>query len=195
VSNEQTFLENDWWPAPVPQNVVIGSGSYLFSSYCFLHYRSEQPTGVKIGSRSGAYEGTFFNLGPLGQVEIGNYCTLAGPTFATNGKVVIGDYAFISYHVYFAGSEAATTPLSRTFEKNDIPDPITVSENVWIGARAVLLPGARLGEGAIIGACAVVDFEVPPFGIVAGSPAEVVGQANPSSKKNGSEGFLRPAKQ
>ena len=62
------------------------------------------------------------------------------------------------------------------------PESIVVGENAWIGARAVLLEGARLGEGAIVGAAAVVDFEVPPYAIVAGNPARVVGWARPRAR-------------
>lgn len=53
--------------------------------------------------------------------------------------------------------------------------PIEIQDNVWIGARAVILGGARIGEGSIVGAASVVDFEVPPYSIVAGNPARVVG--------------------
>ena len=56
-------------------------------------------------------------------------------------------------------------------------DEIVIGDNVWIGARASVLGGARIGEGAVIGALSVVDFEVPPFAIVGGNPARVVGEA------------------
>jgi acetyltransferase-like isoleucine patch superfamily enzyme len=51
---------------------------------------------------------------------------------------------------------------------------IEIGENAWIGARAILLGGARIGAGSVVGAAAVVDFVVPPDSIVAGNPARVV---------------------
>ena len=49
------FLEHDWFPKPLPGNVEIGTGSWLYSAFAFLHYRSEQPCGVRIGHNSGIY--------------------------------------------------------------------------------------------------------------------------------------------
>ncbi len=52
--------------------------------------------------------------------------------------------------------------------------PIVVEDDAWIGARAIVLPGVRIGEGAIVGAGAIVSKDVPPFTVVAGNPAQVV---------------------
>jgi virginiamycin A acetyltransferase len=55
------------------------------------------------------------------------------------------------------------------------PGPDTViGHDVWIGTRATILPGARLGNGTIVGAGAVVSGDVPPYSIVAGNPARVL---------------------
>lgn len=53
---------------------------------------------------------------------------------------------------------------------------VTIGDDVWIGARAILLPGARIGDGAIIAAGAIVRGEIPAFSVAAGMPAKVVGQ-------------------
>lgn len=53
--------------------------------------------------------------------------------------------------------------------------PVVVEEDAFVGARAVLLPGVRVGAGAIVGAGSVVTRDVPPGAIVAGNPARVVG--------------------
>ena len=49
-----------------------------------------------------------------------------------------------------------------------------VGHNVWIGDNATLLPGVRVGDGAVLAAAAVVTENVPPFSIVAGIPARVI---------------------
>ncbi len=51
---------------------------------------------------------------------------------------------------------------------------ILIGNDVWIGARAVVLDGVTIGDGAIVGACAVVTKDVPPFAIVAGVPAKIL---------------------
>ena len=53
---------------------------------------------------------------------------------------------------------------------------VVIGNDVWVGARAIILPGAHIGDGAIIAAGAVVRGSVPAFAIVAGMPARVVGQ-------------------
>lgn len=177
--NPARTLPHDWFPRPLPDNVVLGERSWCYSSFAFLHYRSRRPCGVRVGSDSGIYNGTFFDLGPDAEVEIGNYATLVGAIISTNSRVVIGDYAFLAHEVVLADSFAAGPGAADEISAS--PDSllhtaaISVGHNSWIGARATLLSGAHIGDGAIVGAAAVVNFEVPPQAIVAGNPAKVVG--------------------
>ncbi len=185
--NVSLRLDHDWCPNPLPSNVEIGERSWLYSSFAFVHYRSRRSCGVRIGHDSGIYIGSYFDLGPRGEVDIGNYCTIAGPIISTNSRVVIGDYALVSFHVVIADSFAAVPPEDVGSGSDDSrpstpPIAIVIGENAWIGARAVLLAGARIGESAIVGAATVVDFEVPPYAIVAGNPARVVGWARPDQR-------------
>lgn len=174
------LLPDDWWPEPLPDNVEIGPRSHLYSTYAFLHYASSRPCGVRIGHDTGVYDGTVFELGPLGEVRIGDWGTVVAPVFATNGLVTIGDHAFISHEVFFLDDAAAVPPRDRSWAA---PSPaITVADACWIGTRTVLLPGAHLGEGAIVGAGSVVDFPVPDFAVVAGNPARIVGSAPPAGR-------------
>lgn len=166
---------HDWCEIPVPDNVVIGERSWLHSSFAFLHYRSTRPVGVCIGVDTGVYIGTLFELGPDGELEVGDFCSLAGPIVVTNGRVTIGDHALISFQTVLADIPTAAPPGSRARQRTGDSMPIEIQDNVWIGARAVILGGARIGEGSIVGAASVVDFEVPPYSIVAGNPARVVG--------------------
>jgi acetyltransferase-like isoleucine patch superfamily enzyme len=187
-------LQHDWYPRPLPQNVVIGPRSWCYSAFAFLHCRSRRPCGVRIGADTGIYNGTFFELGDAGEVEIGDYCTLVGAMIRTDSRVSIGDYTFIAHEVVIADDAFATPaddgrtrlPPSRetgwrtgSAGASRSPfDGITIGPNVWIAARAVILGGADIGEGAIVGAAAVVDFPVPPYAIVAGNPAMIVGWAS-----------------
>jgi acetyltransferase-like isoleucine patch superfamily enzyme len=172
--SDAPHLEHDWYPRPLPPNVVIGPRSWCYSAFAFLHYQSRRPCGVRIGHDSGIYNGTFFDLGPEGEVTIGDYCTLVGAIIATNGTVVIGDYAFLAHEVTLAGSTVATPPLSDRPDSSAASEPIILGQNCWIGARAVLLGGANIGEGAIVGAGAVVEGVVPPYTMAAGNPARVI---------------------
>jgi acetyltransferase-like isoleucine patch superfamily enzyme len=170
-------LPHDWYPEPLPANVTVGERSWVYSSFAFLHYRSARLCGVKIGNDTGVYNGTFFDLGPNGEVEVGDYCSLVGAIISTNGRVVIGDYAFLAHEVVLADSPVAVPAPTDGVSASE--PSIVLGENSWVGARAVLLGGARIGQGAVVGAGAVVDFEVPDYAIVAGNPARVVGWAQP----------------
>jgi acetyltransferase-like isoleucine patch superfamily enzyme len=177
-------LAHDWFSRPLPPNVVIGERSWLYSSFAFLHYRSARPCGLRIGRDTGLYHGTFFDLGPDGEVEIGDYCTIVGAIISSNSRVVINDYTFVAHEVVIADHFAATPP--KNIEPfNEVPastgptQSIVLEKNVWVGARSVLLAGAHIGEGAIIGAATIVDFEVPPYSIVAGNPPRSVGKNTP----------------
>ncbi len=175
-------LAHDWFPNPLPDNVKMGTGSWLYSSFAFLHYRSERPCGVWIGRDTGIYNGTFFDLGAFGEVTIGDYCTLVGAVIATNGRVSIADYVFIAHEVTIADDFVACPPTATGKSRHRSADTcISIGEGAWIGARAILLSGARIGAGAIVGAGCVVDTEVPPLAVVAGNPARLVkkGGASP----------------
>ena len=166
---------HDWCALDVPGNVIVGERSWLYSSFAFLHCRSERPVAVSVGSDSGVYIGTMFELGPDGEVSVADYCALNGPIISTNGRVTIGSYALISFQTVIADRRAALPSTSRAWRGDEEALPIEIGENVWIGARAIVLGGARIGEGSIVGAASVVDFEVQPYSIVAGNPARVVG--------------------
>jgi|SRR5215213_2091215 len=184
MSGQPAYLAHDWFPEPLPPNVVIGERSWLHSSYAFFRCRSERSCCLRVGHDTGIYLGTTFDLGPHGEVEIGDYCTLAGPIISTDGRVAIGDYVLISYEVVIADSFIAVPPRTIPDANRPAPDAsITVGDCAWIGTRAVLLSGARLGEGAIVGAGAVVNFEVPAYTVVAGSPARIVGRAPPGGQR------------
>jgi len=173
-------LEHDWFSAPLPPPVELGDGTWLYSSFAFRHYRSQAPLGLRVGHDTGLYHGTFFDLGPQAQIRIGNYCSLVGAIVATDGRVEIGDYALIAHevvlaqHGYWVPAPSAANVPSHTTD----PDRhhLVIGNNVWIGARAVLLGNIHVGDNSVIGAAAFVTSDVPPNTVCAGNPARVIGQ-------------------
>lgn len=57
---------------------------------------------------------------------------------------------------------------------NDNEKGVTIDEGVWIGTRVILLSGAHVGRGAVIGAQSLVNKEIPPYAVAVGSPAKVI---------------------
>lgn len=98
----------------------------------------------------------------------------AGPSL--RGRVVLGDDVTV-------GPRAMITAANYRFNDgqpvraNAMDEKeIIIGDDVWIGAYAIILPGARIGTGAVIGAGSVVTGEVPAWAIAVGVPARVVGQ-------------------
>ena len=60
-----------------------------------------------------------------------------------------------------------------------IAQPVIIEDYVFIGPRAIILPGVTLGKGAVVAAGAVVTKDVEPFSIVGGVPAKVIGEREP----------------
>jgi acetyltransferase-like isoleucine patch superfamily enzyme len=175
-----THLAHDWFPAPVPVNAEIGEGSWLYSSFAFLHCRSTERIAVKIGRSSGVYLGSFFDLGPRGRVVVGDFSTLVGVIISTNGGVSIGNYCFLSHEVVIADGPAARPWQAADAANRAVAGAstlVSIGDDVWIGAGAIVLAGARIGNGAVVGAGAVVVDGVPDLAIVAGNPATLVGWA------------------
>jgi maltose O-acetyltransferase len=89
------------------------------------------------------------------------------------------------------GPELMLLSGTKGFDRLEIPmtqqvsyenRPVVIEDNVWIGARVIILPGRRIGKGAIVGAGAVITKDVEPFSIVGGNPAQVIGSRKSSAK-------------
>lgn len=92
------------------------------------------------------------------------------------GEVHIGDDSFM-------GPEVIVRTVSHAFDRSDIPirlqgsrpiQPVWIGKDCWIGTRAILLPGVRIGDHSIVGAGAVVTKDVEPWAIVGGNPAKLI---------------------
>jgi len=187
-------LDHDWLDLDIPENVVLGEQTYLYSAYAFLRYRSEAAVGLRVGRHTAVYDATMFDLGPRGHLELGDYCILNSPVIAVDSSVVIGSFAYISYEVYLADTADQLPPPCRPSSGRepqcDAEPSIVIGDDCWIGMRSVVLAGTRLGDGVIVGAGSVVDAEFPSYSIVAGNPAQVVGSVQPGEgSRAGSKPF------
>jgi acetyltransferase-like isoleucine patch superfamily enzyme len=110
-------------------------------------------------------------------IEIGDHVYI-GPGSYLNGRggLAIGD------HVIMAPDVAIMTSMHRFRDAEMVPydqvetlRPVRIGRCVWLGMRAMVLPGVEIGEGSIVGAGAVVTKSIPSCSIVAGNPARVIG--------------------
>lgn len=122
----------------------------------------------------------------LGQVKIGKRVHVAPFTIiASRESVIIEDYVGIGAGVkIYANSEVPTDgkrmsgPMIPEKYKAYYSKKIVLEKDCFIGAGAVILPGAHIGEGAVIGANTVIKKEVKSYDIIAGLPPRVIGRRN-----------------
>jgi carbonic anhydrase/acetyltransferase-like protein (isoleucine patch superfamily) len=109
-----------------------------------------------------------------GDVEFGAHTTV-NPYAMISGKVRCGDGVRIASHVSIVGfNHGFDDPTVPIHVQKHESLGITIEDDVWIGANAVVLDGVTVGKGAVIAAGAVVSKDVPPLAIVGGVPAKVV---------------------
>jgi acetyltransferase-like isoleucine patch superfamily enzyme len=102
----------------------------------------------------------------------------SGCRFQDQGGITIGDGCLIGHNVTLA---TLNHDFSSKKRGNLHPSPITLGENVWIGANATICPGVCIGDGAIVAAGAVVTKDVPANTLVGGVPARMIKRLNEKS--------------
>lgn len=105
-------------------------------------------------------------------VTIGRGCFIQQCyTFFGRGGITIGDKVFIGPKVNLITINHAPNPDNRSATYGR---PIVIEDKAWIGINSTILPGVRIGYGAIVGAGSVVTKDVPPMTVVAGNPAKFI---------------------
>ena len=106
------------------------------------------------------------------RIRLGARCHLwAGPS---RGKITIGDDVLFGPDVLVTAASYRYNDGSPVTEQAMDEADIVIGNDVWLGAGAIVLPGARIGDGCVIGAGAVVRGELPPMSVAVGAPARVV---------------------
>jgi acetyltransferase-like isoleucine patch superfamily enzyme len=186
-------LDWDWYPGRIPENVEVDDTAYVETTFSFYCFRSRLPGGVSYGRGASTYLGTMFDVGPKGQVRLGQYALVHGAHIICDAAVVIGDHALISWSVVLMDTyRVPLDPVARRKELEKVPGrlrrfaaadvparPIVIEPNVWIGFEACVLPGVTVGRGSVVGARSVVIETVPPYTVVVGNPARVIRKLEP----------------
>lgn len=135
--------------ASVVGPVLASAGRGVNIEYGAFFGRGDQ---VHLGDRSG----------------IGVRCRLHGPV-RIGADVMMGPEVMI-----YARGHAFTGDQPMIEQSFDEAEEVVIEDDVWIGARVIILPGVRIGTGSVIGAGAVVSKDVPARSVAVGNPARVV---------------------
>jgi acetyltransferase-like isoleucine patch superfamily enzyme len=139
-------------------DIVVGDDVWLDGkiTITFAARFADRPL-FEIGSNTGIGNGCVFHVAK--RISIGRDCKLSGEILVMDSN---------GHH---------TDPVLRWAERPpDSEDvrPVTIGDGVWIGARCIIFPGVRIGEGSVVAAGSIVRTHVPPYSVVAGNPAKIM---------------------
>ena len=140
---------------------------------------------MKISLKAVLYNG--FKISKASKIEVGHYSVI-GHYVTLDGRagMCIGKYVNISSEVMI---------WTKQHDYNDpnfkiVGGKVIIEDFVWISARAIILPGIKIGKGAIVATGSVVTKNVLPYSIVAGVPARKIGERKKNLSYNPSKPFL-----
>ena len=165
IPDPNAVFPNEYRTSCFIKNVVkapnISIGDYTY------YDDAADPTGFERNN-------VLFNYPEFGdRLVIGKFCAIA-----SGAKFIMGpaNHRLCSVTTYpfnvFGGAWTRNTPphLSQLPRKGDI----VVGSDVWIGRESVIMPGVKIGDGAIIAACSVVSRDIPPYTLFGGNPARLL---------------------
>ncbi len=158
-------------PTAQVKTAQIGAGTTIWQFCVILE-------GATIGENVNVCSHCFIE----NQVVIGNQVTIKSGVQLWNG-ITLGDHVFVGPNVTFSNDK-----FPRSKVRSEKLLTTTVGKNASLGAGAVILPGLTIGENAMVGAGAVVTHSVPPYAIVAGNPAKIVGYAGTGQSVHAQQG-------
>lgn len=143
----------------VVKNAQIEIGEYTYY---------DDPAGAENFERNVLYLFPFIG----DKLVIGRFCAIArGVKFIMNGaNHKLAGFSTYPFHIFGNGWEAGA------WRDEDLPfkGDTVVGHDVWLGYDALIMPGVRIGHGAVVAARSVVTGDVPPYAIVGGNPARVL---------------------
>ena len=170
--------------AMVPEGVTVSDTAVIHESAVFRNL-SKVPDAIRLGDFT-HLRGELLTYWNGGKIEIGSNCYIGeGTRIWSQASIWIGNDVLISHLVDIHDTDGHPIDADdRVLDGRSILQgqgyltptktasaPIVIGDRVWIGFKASILKGVRIGEGAIVAAGAMVTRDVPPFTVVAGNPA------------------------
>jgi acetyltransferase-like isoleucine patch superfamily enzyme len=151
----------------IAPKVTIGADVRVWRPWC-----------VSIGTRAQVEQSVYVKVVADGaRVEIGDFVFIgAGSELDVAESLTIGSHTLLAPGVFITDHTHNSARGLRFDEQGNRNAKVTIGSDVWLGAHCVVLQGVTIGDGAIVGAGAVVTKDVAPYAIVAGVPARAIGE-------------------
>ena len=153
--------------------IDVESGKFLGNCQIWAYEKG----AIRIGSNVLCENYVRLTVGVKGKLEIGDnvYIGLFSVITAFD-HITIGDNSMIASHVQILDFDHGIARHQLMRKQPERKKAISIGNDVWIGAGAVILKGVNIGDGVVVGAGSVVDKDIPPYSIVAGVPAKIIKQ-------------------
>lgn len=168
------------------RKLKIGGGNFLLKLPFFKKYRNSifRMMGANLASTSRISGFTF--IGEHRFLHMDEHSEINSGCFVVaKSNIYIGENSTLAYQVSLFTSAYPNGPynkLSLIYPK--VRDDIVIGKNVWIGARAIILPGVHIGDFSVVAAGSVVTEDIPPNVMVAGVPAKIKKELKETNENN-----------
>jgi acetyltransferase-like isoleucine patch superfamily enzyme len=128
--------------------------------------------GVRMAPNVSLRNGERIKIGAYS--HIGGGCSIWAGESA--GRITLGSHALLGPEVFITASNYQTKPGTPVMDQPKVERDVFIGDDVWLGARVMVVAGVEIGDGCIIGASSVVTRSIPAGSIAVGNPARIVGQ-------------------
>lgn len=189
----KTFIRNSMYSWKFPFDLIfcylkLGKYSKTWRLYGFPIIYCHSKATINIGNKwiacsnpkknsIGVFQKvTIKALKPKSKILIGDNVGMSGVSISCMSSITIGNNVLIGSGVIITDNDAhSINPLFRNDSSKILSKSIHIHDDVFIGARSIILKGVSIGHGALIGAGSVVSRDVESYAIFAGNPAKKIG--------------------
>jgi len=157
-----------------PKKIAIGDNTFIDDNVV-LDAKGEKNEGIRIGANAYIGRNTVLSC-KEGSIFLDDFCNIsANCLLLSETEIRMGKYCFLAGQCYLVAGgnhsfEDTTVPIM--FQPSYSKGGIEIGEDVWLGAGVIVLDGASIGKGTIVGAGSVVTQPLPGYSIAVGTPAK-----------------------
>ena len=158
-----------------PRKIFFGN-HVTIDDNCMLDGRGSDKIGIEIGDDVLINRNCML-LAKNGSIKIGKRSSIgSNSVIVSMSGVEIGEAVLTAGGVYLSAGLYQFGDLDRPIidQETYSSGPIVIGKGSWIGTRVTILDGVTIGKGSVIGACSMVNKEIPPYAVAVGTPARVV---------------------